>query len=1039
MPFTFNIPPKNVDLEQLQRLLDYDDTTAQVRENRFRYDHTLFLMGRVLESLRFFCTLKRDESILSILKISSLYIDETLKKIDQLEDADKVNRVDQLHTAVIREIKKELPVGMSMSDFYSFGQMELLYRHRQNRQSLSTNVPQVIEALGACDVAVELIATLLRKELEGEPGKAGLAEEILNPEKPHMTVKEYRHHHHTILEIIKVEKFYCPTHPTLTNVQIQEYKDLLDESKAKPFWFQRLSPSKQFYIVTDLLEMQGAVVIRDVLRSPLKSGHAPVRSKVASEVFSKRIIDKYGNTSAKGREFPGLSGLRRKTKWLYEKQRDESYLLLDKQEPEPHHFTSAGSPVNLKSHIADEQVEFAAKNIARMLPVIKDRRAAWLKENFGQTNIDVDAVYLVITSLVSPLTGQGKLADFLSHYITEKKTADVVQENNEEMMVRSLKRAVDYINHLGSRGELFLLNDELRSTDMFICDLAIFGINKFGRWFSSLQSRKNLYQTGPMTAFHALTHDVQLFLDDGHDALPTCLRDIYKALIALDFNHGLAFLDPKPIEALTEAYDVLKNDQDPRMTKLSRRIRAALIFLKIASTSDMNIIAAAMFEKINPGTTYTACKSSHDRKEHLDLVSESIDVVACLLGELPDPTKDAHMSLLAKIVFQKKFEMQSPSHSRALSANNIGLKSHDSVDVFAPWWKAAAYGAHYEAWSTKFKDAAVQGDFPNVLSPAAADDVEPVDLVHHPEEVDDDEDGDVEKSGHGWFFSPREEVIENVSLLPKYSRYAKELTDEQQFRRALYHLARYEQSVFFCSLEDVMLFIVWTAMVFFVFYALSSPDNFFLPTGLDATMVSFSYFIVFFHRRMINRLDKWGYYLEACAFLNQRIELPPVETESIYQALQVNLILEKEKVKDILVKELQFSVDVANRVLNHYFNGQLNKTNNSWLQVRGHMGWPIRNMLSMLLEVVLTYGCSVIMSVLTQKNVAIVVLMAVKLFLFFHSRFNSFRNMNEKCVDQITIGGKGAKILGGIASHKIGIFGIPHKAEREFCDGCFKL
>lgn len=978
-----NLPSRN----------DLHLSTAHVTERRFHYDYTLFLMGRVLQSLPVFHGLYNDR------EAAVAAIQRTLDGISfqavvgSLQERDAA--LTRVYEQLIDNIRCELGAQMAMSDFYSLGQMDLLYRHRNNApQNMRTET-----GIQIVDTLLNVVECLLSQDISEERGKPSLAAEIFNPTMPHWTDIEFTYENKTIREITKAEKFYSDTYYTLTENQLQEYRNLLDPSQTKPFWFSDLSLGEQRYILAMLENMRDENV-----------GN-----------FNKNINDFFGNTSAKGRKLPGLAGLRRKTIWLYEKKSDSGYTLIDIKQPDEHHFTSAGSPVHLTTGISQEQVGFAADNIARMLSVIVDRRREWLKDNFHGRAVGMEAIYLVITSLVSPLSGQAKLADSLAEML-QGKTGDILKENNEEMIVRVLKRAVDHINNLAARGELCSLNQALDQNieNNIICDLAIISINKFRRipaWFTS---RKSLYQTGPMTAFHALIYDIQLFINHGEETLPKAtLQAIYKNLTELDFNHGIAYLNSTVLQLLGEQQVELNKCHDPKMKKLARRIKAALIFVEFAQRSDMNIIAAAIFEKINPGTTYEACKSSHDRKEHKDMVSEAIDIAEQLLGYFPDPTNATDMWLLSQIFFNKKYFVQGAVESRALSANNIGLKSHDSGGVFESYWRNMdGIFLRYEEFSKKLTAGAIQGDFPAPSTQKTQGFSGSCCCSFS-----------LSSLKSGWDYPISLAARSDMDSIPI-----------QKIRQALYALVQYEKkSLFSCpTLREFMLVLLWIGMVYGVSYDRLNPEHFIYSRDFDTAIVCLSLVILWYFRSVVDWVEKSYRSRVACDFINQGI---PNQHQAplMNQPLVELTILTKDGLINVFQREFFCSLSMATHLLNKYFRGTLNSERSMRFPLMKWIGLVIKYASYLFLDGLLAYACLAFVSALSHRNLALAFPIAVLVFLYSLHQHRYFVQLSEKCSDQVASGGMGPKILKQSQGHHIYFYkpeAAHQKLVRDSADRC---
>lgn len=560
-----------------------DRRTALIREIRFTYDSTLFRLARVLQSLTVFQTLlpKNTQELLSQTEnLANGVISDILRNLDYhcLEPIqpgesfnEKVKSITELHNQIVAKIKRALTIdnkpGIPMGDFYGLGQAELLYRHRYSNQfyrveneeskQLKLLESNGLTLTGIIDVDQKLnhIYQLLMQNIgingTFEEGKLGLANETLDPEQKQYSVCEHTYEDRTVLHITRTKKFHPYAtddikHTTLTPEILAEYLYIyknftlandyqvkqIDQNNREikePFWFADLPRVKKYYLVADLQKMAQeakAQKNREVMNTELTE----------LDYFKKRIDEKYSNTTAKGRQLPGLASLRQKTDLIYQKDADGNYQLIYKNLPEIDEFTSAGSPTHLRSKSKtrdktsgkkidhDGQIQFTARNIAMALPSLIKKRHQWIKKTFGD-RIDSKNItaYFFISSLVSPLKGQAWLfrqfAKIIEYQGNEEKS-DIIRENNEGMIVKTLKKALEYMSNLSARGELDFLNSELKNLEdadgkkinyKIIFDLAILSINNLGT-IDAIRANKSTYMTATDSLTHALAEECELFL-----------------------------------------------------------------------------------------------------------------------------------------------------------------------------------------------------------------------------------------------------------------------------------------------------------------------------------------------------------------------------------------------------------------------------------------------------------------------------------------------------------------------------------------------
>lgn len=787
---------KTLSQQQFKKLYDASNRRiALVREHRFKQDCTLFRLARLLQSLTVFKTLSPDNSheiIEQILhglpfhylsteksagtescKDNHLYLTRIPGKEEKSSNnqeetrsnnlEERTKRIVALHDKLANRINHALGNTKStpkfhLANLYNLGHAELLYRHRYNKP---LNQPDIEQQLNNIQLVLEQDLTIDGLK---EKGKPGLAAEIFNPEQKQYSVSEHTHNGTTALHIIEIEKFhpYETTdleHTTLPTELLndylfiqkyfqpgQNYTVVPANNAIKPVWLEDLADYEQYYIVADLHEIGKEVV--ELMPTELHNDNQEFAKR-----FRKRVDEKYSNTSAKGRQYPGLASLRRETRYIYLKNANGSYTLEKKIEPHKEHFTSAGCPNPLRTHNRDEDkaahIQYSAKNIASRLPHLIQQRIEWLRETFGPGfNLDNIKIHFNIVSLLSPIDNTSNLANFFASLISRNES-DRLRENNEERIVEVLDGAVQYLKDLQQLtnqaesnlaepnpeglGRLVQLNSALATTaiqekirqkfsDINIGNitidfgLSVFGINKMGRGRTPLS---NIGATGPAAGFKALADDCALFDSNWGQfcntqgvTLDVPLKEQLKDIIS-NTQHILRSPNLTSVQ-LTNWRDRLNNflnsDQAEnlgngleQLKELARKISAATAYLqtdlplenarthKAQSTcfeACKKTIKAAIFEKMLDKQAFLfACKSHHDRAEHRVAIANAIDIAEVLLGKFPNPSKPEHFELIIKCFIKEKFFVQSLSRARALSTNNIALKSHDSFALdSAPEW-----------------------------------------------------------------------------------------------------------------------------------------------------------------------------------------------------------------------------------------------------------------------------------------------------------------------------------------------------------------
>lgn len=778
--------------QQFEKLYDASNSRiALVREHRFKHDCTLFRLARLLQSLTVFKTLSPDHGYEIIKEIlhglpfhylsirnatdtescydTNLHLSPITGRSSSNNLTDRTARIVALHDALANRINhvlgntKDTP-NLHLANLYNLGHAELLYRHRYEN---SLEQPDIEEQLNNIKLVLEqdLIIDGLK-----EKGKPGLAAEIFNPEQKQYSVSEHSYTNpttnvtQTALHIIEIEKFHpyathdleqttLPTELLNDYLYIQKHfqpgagysivhSDQSDQ-KTLPFWLADLAPYEQYYIVADLHKIGNEV-------KELLSTELPNYNQEFAKRFRKKVDEKYSNTSAKGRQYPGLASLRRETRYIYLKNdENDNYTLKKTFKPNPEHFTSAGCPNPLRTHNRHEDkiahMHYAAKNIASRLPHLIQQRIEWLIETFGPDfNLDDIKIHFNIVSLLSPIAGSSGAANTVSGFIS-RNDSDRLRENNEGRIVEVLDGAVQYLKNLQqaenqaesnpeepspeglSQGKLAKLNSALAINEIkraypdvgnitIDFGLSVFGINKMGRGRAPLSSRG---ATGPAAGFNALADDCELF-DNNWDMFcntqgVTLVANSKEQLKGIISNTQHILRSPNPTSAqLIPWRDSLNNflnsDQATnlgngleKLKELAQKISAATAYLQTdlplenarsnkAQSTCFEVckktIKAAIFEKMMDKQAFLfACKSHHDRAEHRVAIANAIDVAEMLLGEFPNPSKLEHFELIIKCFIKEKFFVQSLSRARALSTNNIALKSHDSFALDgAPVW-----------------------------------------------------------------------------------------------------------------------------------------------------------------------------------------------------------------------------------------------------------------------------------------------------------------------------------------------------------------
>ena len=758
----------NHEAEQFRQV--FDRRAPQVHEERFEYDSNLFRIARMLQSLTVFKVLLSNDNANSIINgiLSKLNFSHLIPISPRDNFDDKKQAVMDLHDQLEDSLKHALTIdgklGMPLNDFYSIGQAELLYRHRYSADKSKPTKTGIREADGHIDT----ICDMLRQNvfIDGlynletnqlihpgrfEEGKPGLANEVTNPEQNQYSFCEHTHEGNTVLHITRIEKFHPYEtsdieHTTLSQANLAEYLFIYDNVELcaefnvkvkddieQPFWFKDLPRLRKYYLVADLQRMAQEAQTTD-------------SSNILTN-FKKRIDEKYSNTTAKERQLPGLSSIRRKTDILYKKNSDGNFVEVTRKEPKKNHFTSAGNPVHLRSKskilapktgevvIHNQQIKFAASNIASMLPQILEQRMEWMEKTFGidfsssSEKIPVTA-FLIGSSLLSPFKLQAGVFELIGNFISPDKQ-QTLRENNEEMIVKTLKKAYEYLSNLMAEGKLDQLNSQLTSGIFknvkykFIFDLAIQGVNKFSK-VNALRANKTVYATGPTSAFHALANDCDMFLTywdkflakqdvkQYHtvyaNQLKTNIQTLYNALVEISLQAQSRSLDAVDATKLTQQSNQLRlSIESARQCRvddkacdildaLAERVSFACSYLGIRQGTyskletsrrehakpiikdNKNILLTATFE-LFVDFLLTACKSYHDRGEHNAAAAEAIKTTKQLLGTQPDPCNPDHYVVIIKVLIKEKFISESLMRARDLSTNAYGLKSHDSLNL----------------------------------------------------------------------------------------------------------------------------------------------------------------------------------------------------------------------------------------------------------------------------------------------------------------------------------------------------------------------